>query len=119
MGNHAQGTKECFRPALRFLQGVREVYAQALVAGEVIGPLLAFGGGHVLPGELHPQLEMRHRIRGHQQFKPEDAREQVIPHVAGPHARVSLPPELFADLVYNGVEKGSRSASRIENQNAG
>ena len=84
------------------------------------GSFKRFGAASEIP-KTNPflrQLEMRHGVWGHQQFKPEDAGQQMIPHIAGPHAVVSLPHEIFPDVVNHGVEKRSGPARRVKNQNA-
>ena len=101
------------------LQGVRQVDPEPVVraAGKVVGPLAAeLFGRQVLPGKLHPQLEMGHRVGGHEELEPKEPGQQVVSYVARPHPRVPAGHELRADLIHHGIKKGAGAAGRVEDQ---
>ncbi len=50
----------------RLIQRIGQIDAQPLIAGEVVGPACPLRLIHIQRRQLHPQLEMRHRVGRHQ-----------------------------------------------------
>ncbi|OQA19789.1 MAG: hypothetical protein BWY63_01651 [Chloroflexi bacterium ADurb.Bin360] len=102
---------------VRPFEGVGEVDADALVAAKVVGPGRALLRVEVQPGELQREFEVGDGVGRHQQLKAEDARQQVLAHVARPHPGVALRHKLRADVVNDGVGKSRRPGGGIEDEN--
>src|ERR1019366_4920424 len=98
------------------LQRVREKDVQALVGLRFVAPLLAEEQLFIHRCQREAEFEMRDGIRGHEQFKPKQARQQMLVDVAAPLARVLLGLELRADELEHGVKKCGRAGGRIENE---
>ena len=83
----------------------------------------ALSGGHSEPGlwtgDFQGQLQMAYRVRRHQQLEAEHARQQVVPHVAGPRPCEPFVLDGSSDGRDDLAEEGACSGRRIENQNAG
>jgi len=77
--------------------------AQALVAFEVVGPVLSLGLGQVEARELHPEFEVGDGVRSHQEFEAEEPGQEMVLDVARPHPGVSLLHELIPDVVHHGI----------------
>ena len=91
---------------VRFFERVGQKNAQALVAGKVVAAGF----------EREAQLHVRHGVRSHEQLKPEQARQQVLGHVAGPGAVVA--DEVLANLLNDGVQESAGSGGRVEDLQA-
>ncbi len=97
-------------------QGVGEVDVDALAGAELIGPGGAPEFRQMASAQFEADLEVRHGIRGHEQFKTEKARQQMFVDIGGPESGLVFFLEALTDLFDDFEQKRAGAGGRIEDE---
>ena len=120
VGLVAQGAQRAklFGSVFQVLQRVREKDVDTLVALRRVAPLLAEERLLIHRRQRQADLEMRHRVRRHQEFKSKEPGQQMFVNVTAPLPGVLPGLKLRANESQHGVKKRCRPGSRVENEHA-
>src|SRR5208282_2993221 len=97
---------------------VGEENVHALAGMKLVSPGAAPKFGQMASAQFKADLEMRDSIRGHEQFKAEEAREQMFVDVSGPESGLMFSLKALADLFDHLEKECSRGGGRVKHKDA-